>query len=66
MTNAHTEILTAIAKKYLGIETLETRNSDRLDFHDVGVAGLLDALTVAFEAGRREGQQRDRTHGESA
>jgi ankyrin repeat protein len=49
--------LTEIAKKYLGIETLETRNSDRLDFHDVGVGCLLDALTASFEAGRREAQQ---------
>ena len=59
MTTLHQQ-LTAIAQKYLGIETLETRNSDRLDFHDVGVASLLDALTATFEAGRREGQHQDR------
>lgn len=28
-------ILTLIAQNKLGIETLETRKSDRLDFHDV-------------------------------
>lgn len=30
-------LYTLIAQKHLRIETLETRNSDRLDFHDVAV-----------------------------
>jgi hypothetical protein len=54
---AQKNLLTAIAHVHLGIETLETRNSDRLDFHDVGVGCLLDALTAAFEAGRLETKQ---------
>ena len=37
-------ILTLIAQKHLGIETLETRHSDSLDFHDVAVWCLRDAL----------------------
>jgi predicted RNase H-like nuclease len=45
-------ILTEIARKHLHIETLETQNSDRLDFHDVAVWGVLDALQAAFAAGR--------------
>ena len=44
--------LEAIAKKHLWIETLATRHSDRLDFHEVGVGSLKDALRAAYEAGR--------------
>jgi hypothetical protein len=46
------QIITKIAKQHLGIETLEVRHSDRLDFHDCGVAGLRAALKDAFEAGK--------------
>jgi len=42
-----------IAKTELGIETLETRHRDRLDFHEVSVASVKAALLAAFEAGRR-------------
>ena len=45
------QLLTDIAKKHLNIETLETRNSDSLDFHDVAVWSLKDALQEAYEAG---------------
>ena len=48
-------ILTLIAKKHLGIDTLETRKSDRLDFHDVSVWCLRDALEAAFKAGAEVG-----------
>lgn len=44
-------LLTQIAQKNLGIETLETQNSDSLDFHDVAVWQVRDALTAAFLAG---------------
>lgn len=44
-------ILSEIAKKHLGIPTLETRKSDRLDFHDVAVWSLRAALAAAFESG---------------
>jgi len=37
---------------HMGIETLETRNSDSLDFHDISVSNLKSALEKAFEAGR--------------
>lgn len=43
--------LDKIAAKYLDIETLETRNSDRLDFHNISVASLQDALQAAYKAG---------------
>jgi hypothetical protein len=45
------QLLTQIAQNKLGIETLETRKSDRLDFHDVAVWCLRDALEAAFNAG---------------
>jgi len=45
------QLLTEIAKKHLSLETLETRNSDSLDFHDVAVWAIKDALQEAYEAG---------------
>ena len=50
-------ILTLIAQKHLGIETLETRKSDSLDFHDVAVWCLRDALEAAFNAGLEQGRK---------
>tara|TARA_B100001778_G_C18595074_1_gene634255 strand:- start:603 stop:779 length:177 start_codon:yes stop_codon:yes gene_type:complete len=48
------QLLTEIAKKDLNLETLETRNSDSLDFHDVAVWSLKEALQEAYEA-RKQG-----------
>jgi hypothetical protein len=45
--------LLEIAQRQFRIETLETRNWDRLDFHDVAVWAIRAALEDAFEAGRR-------------
>ena len=45
------QVLTRIAQKNLGIVTLETQNSDSLDFHDVAVWQIKDALRDAFFAG---------------
>ncbi len=42
-----------IASEQMGIETLERRNRDSLDFHEVGVASVRDALAAAYEAGRK-------------
>ncbi|WP_343548987.1 hypothetical protein [Ralstonia sp.] len=56
-TPAHIEReLTRIACQHLRIETLEARNSDRLDFHEVSVWSLRDALQAAFDAGIAHGQ----------
>lgn len=44
--------LEAIAASELFIRTLETRRSDRLDFHECHVERIRAALTAAFEAGR--------------
>ena len=42
-----------IAQRTLGIDTLETRKSDSLDFHDCAVWSIKEALEAAFEAGRK-------------
>ncbi len=55
------EQLEAIAKKQLEIPTLEERKSDRLDFHEVSVWGLLNALERAYEAGRDAGRDEEAT-----
>jgi len=41
-----------------GIEDLETRKSDRLDFKEVSVWGLKAALEAAYRAGRRDEEAR--------
>ena len=45
-----------IALDHLFIETLETRNSDRMDFHEVSVWGVKSALMAAYQAGLAAGQ----------
>ena len=44
-----------IATRHFFVETLDTRNSDRLDFHDVAVWAIRAALEAAYEAGRVAG-----------
>jgi hypothetical protein len=48
-------LILEIATKHFFIETLETRNRDRLDFHDVAVWAMRAALNEAYEAGRIAG-----------
>ena len=43
--------IAGIAGKILGLETLETRNRDSLDFHDLSVWQIKKALEAAFQAG---------------
>ena len=50
---ARDQLLQTIATDHLFIATLETRNSDRLDFHDVSVWAVKAALQAAFEAGQQ-------------
>jgi hypothetical protein len=45
------DILTAIADRHLAIPTLLERRSDSLDFHEVSVWGVKDALWYAYQAG---------------
>lgn len=49
------QILTQIAQKHLYLETLGTRKSDLLDFHDLAVWSIKAALKAAFETGRVAG-----------
>ena len=51
------EVASAIARKELGIKTLEPRNMDSLDFHEVGVWEVRDALEAAYRAGLAAGRR---------
>lgn len=46
------KIIEKIAQEQLWIETLKTRNSDDLDFHECSVWGIKEALKQAYEAGQ--------------
>ena len=48
-------LLLEIASKHFFLETLETRRSDSLDFHDVAIWAIRAALDDAYEAGRIAG-----------
>lgn len=56
------ELLEKIAKDECNVETLQTRFSDSLDFHDIGVASLLSALHTAYYAGLNKGMQISHNH----
>lgn len=56
-TKIENELFARIAQTHLHIETLETRHRDSLDFHDVGVWCVRDALQAAYEAGIAEGRR---------
>ncbi len=43
-----------IAREILGLETLERRNRDSLDFHDLSVWEIKRALEAAYIAGLRQ------------
>jgi hypothetical protein len=43
-----------IASQVLGLKTLETQNSDNLDFHELSVENIRIALNAAYEAGNAE------------
>jgi hypothetical protein len=46
-------VIDEIANDYLGIATLQTRCSDKLDFHSVAVWNVKRALRDAYIAGRQ-------------
>lgn len=45
------QLLAAIATEKLDIDTLETRNSDSLDFQDVAIWSAKAAFEAAYRAG---------------
>lgn len=47
--------LDQMTRNVLDIETLETRNSDGLDFHEVSVWQLRDIVARAYAMGLRDG-----------
>jgi len=51
-------LILEIAKRQFFIETLETRERDSLDFHDVAVWSIRAALEEAYEAGRASATKR--------
>ena len=57
-------ILAEIAKKHLSIDVLDSRQSDRLDFHDLAVWSIEQALQAAFQAGCDSAEDRRRAWGE--
>ncbi len=48
------KILETIAQDELQIPTLKERKMDALDFHEVCVWSLREALLAAYEAGRKD------------
>lgn len=59
MPNPTDSILTRIAYQHLLVDTLKTRGRDKLDFHDLHVAGIRSALADAFESGVKTGIARE-------
>lgn len=49
--------LREIASRILDIETLATRRSDGLDFHEVAVWSVKQALEAAYDAGLAAGRK---------
>jgi len=45
------KVIESIARVHLHLETLDTRRSDSLDFHELAVWQLRDALEAAYRAG---------------
>ena len=46
-------IIANIAREKLNVDILEARHQNSLNFREISVWSLRDALTDAFEAGRR-------------
>lgn len=47
--------LDEIVREHLRIKTLDTQDSDRLDFHEVAVWTLREALVAAYNEGVKDG-----------
>ena len=48
--------LASIGRRVLQIPKLARRGSDRLDFHEVGIHSLREALRLAYQAARNAGR----------
>lgn len=49
--NRKLEAAAEAVRKELGLETLQTRGRDALDFHSLSVASIRAAIEIAFNAG---------------
>lgn len=49
---ARDQMLEAIALRKMGVTTLKAQGRDSLDFHEVSVLSIQEALKAAYEAGR--------------
>jgi hypothetical protein len=56
-TPALRQVLASIASRYLSMPTLESRRSDRLDFAEVSVWSVRDALLYAYTLGVSDGAE---------
>lgn len=45
-------VVSQLAKEFFNFDTLETRNSDSLDFKETAVWCVKDALEAAYKAGK--------------
>lgn len=54
-------LIADIAERILGFETLETRNRDCLDFHEVSCSAVRAALAEAYLAGMFDGRKQAAT-----
>jgi len=59
------EKLGKIAKEILQINTLYARDSDSLDFHELAVWDIKDALEAAYNEGHAQGYNEGRSQGRS-
>lgn len=50
-TTVRLAAINKIAREELGVETLDARNSDQLDFHELAVWQIRKALLKAYKAG---------------
>ncbi len=55
------QVIERIALEHLHIETLETQNRDRYDFHDLAVWSIKSALEAAYAAGASAAQNKSTT-----
>ena len=57
MSKQAEQTIERIARDILRLDTLETRKSDSLDFHDVAVWTIKEALEAAYRAGQEAAQR---------
>ena len=59
LSNVALEQIEHIAATVLSLETLEARNRDRLDFHELAVWQIKEALEAAYLAGMVDHHRRN-------